>query len=258
MSGKRNEVHPSMWKEAGALYPVHLILDRTFNCDPFAYLVQWSDFKEKRFIGTWEWKADLCEGLEDTLKWIDRWKDDFPGLSFNEYKRKYPIPFTAASCGTCFCRAIHLACLALNDRTLVPGALLEAFQAELGDTKHGVHEEDIITFVDYAINHRARMAGQIFQINLQRISLNGANDLNVYPLDAGVYVIGAQCYDDVRNCFVLRVSSTRREVFDDLGDDGEYTVTPLLEHRWIKHELFVRKVERIKFERKRKKARTQQ
>ncbi|POM58027.1 Hypothetical protein PHPALM_37384 [Phytophthora palmivora] len=178
-------------------WDVWALLDRTNKGLPNeAYLVQWSD-KEHA------------------------WKDKFSNLTYTEFSHKFPSTYTVSKDAKCFFKAIRIACDVMQDPDLVPLQLIAEFEkildqeAGVEDTKEGVMNADIKKFLAFLRMKKAPFACNVFAKNKLTSSINTVQALNDYPLDPGVYVVGASCPKRMRHCFVLRIYEDKpREVFD--------------------------------------------
>ncbi|POM80074.1 Hypothetical protein PHPALM_2134 [Phytophthora palmivora] len=237
-------------------WDVWALLDRTNKGLPNeAYLVQWSD-KERRFCATWVFTTTLFEdGFSKEMKRIDAWKDKFSNLTYSEFSHKFPSTYTVSKDAKCFFKAIRIACHVIQDPDLVPLQLIAEFEkildqeAGVEDTKEGVTNADIKKFLAFLRMKKAPAACKVFAKNKLTSSINTVQALNDYPLDPGVYVVGASCPKRMRHCFVLRIYEDKpRDVFDrwyEGGEDHEYYTEPLTNLKWIRRCQFIRAFARV-------------
>ncbi|POM70303.1 Hypothetical protein PHPALM_13278 [Phytophthora palmivora] len=150
---------------------------------------------------------------------------------------------------------IRIACHVIQDLDLVPLQLIAEFEkildqeAGVEDTKEGVTNADIKKFLAFLRMKKAPVACNVFAMNKLTSSINTVQALNDYPLDPGVYVVGASCPKRMRHCFVLRIYEDKpREVFDrsyEGGEDHKYYTEPLTNLKWIRRCQFIRAFARV-------------
>jgi hypothetical protein len=146
---------------------------------------------------------------------------------------------------------VKLACVIFGDRELVTAHQIKQFITENAiDASRGAATADIRRFVGFLRKHRSAMAINEFAKNLLSKSLNNVDDLKNYPLETGVYVVGAAWARNIKHCFVMKVSggARGRHVYDDLdqgGNNDEYSQELLDNLHWIRRVGFIRKVERV-------------
>ncbi|POM81353.1 Transmembrane protein [Phytophthora palmivora] len=193
--------------------------------------------------------------INGEMKRIDTWKDKFSNLTYSEFSHKFPSTYTVSKDVKCFFKAIRITCHVIQDPDLVPLQLIAEFEkmldqeAGVEDTKEGVKNADIKKFLAFLRMKKAPVACNVFAKNKLTSSINTVQALNDYPLDPGVYVVGASCPKRMRHCFVLRIYEDKpREVFDrwyEGGEDHEYYTEPLTNLKWIRRYQFIRAFARV-------------
>lgn len=79
------------------------------------------------------------------------------------------------------------------------------------DSKEGVSNADIKMFLAFLRKRRAPRACIMFADNKAKRPINKMESLNDYPLDLGVYEVGASDSRNIKHCFVLRVFENNQE-----------------------------------------------